>query len=41
MNAGDDDIEAQAAAWIEENRALVDEWLAAASGEWVKSSSDT
>ena len=30
MNAGDDDIEAQAAAWIEENRALVDEWLAAA-----------
>lgn len=30
MNDGDDDIEAQASAWIEENRAQVDEWLAAA-----------
>jgi glycine betaine/proline transport system substrate-binding protein len=30
MNAGDDDIEAQAAAWIEDNRALVDGWLEAA-----------
>lgn len=27
MNAGDDDIEAQAAAWIEDNRDQVDEWL--------------
>lgn len=27
MNAGDDDIQAQAAAWIEENRAAVDAWL--------------
>ncbi|WMT91588.1 glycine betaine/L-proline ABC transporter substrate-binding protein ProX [Pelagibacterium sp. H642] len=27
MNAGDDDIEAQAAAWIEENREAVDGWL--------------
>lgn len=27
MNAGDDDIEAQASAWIEENRDLVDGWL--------------
>ena len=32
MNAGDDDIEAQAAAWIEENRTLVDPWLDAARG---------
>jgi glycine betaine/proline transport system substrate-binding protein len=30
MNEGDDDIEAQAAAWIEENRAEVDAWLDAA-----------
>ena len=30
MNAGDDDIEAQAAAWIEDNRADVDGWLEAA-----------
>lgn len=30
MNAGDDDIEAQASAWIEENRAMVDGWLEAA-----------
>lgn len=30
MNAGDDDIEAQAGAWIEENRELVDGWLEAA-----------
>ena len=27
MNAGNDDIEAQASAWIEDNRALVDSWL--------------
>ena len=27
MNAGDDDIEGQAAAWIEENRDTVDGWL--------------
>jgi len=27
MNAGNDDIEAQASAWIEDNRALVDTWL--------------
>ncbi|GLQ54233.1 glycine betaine/L-proline ABC transporter substrate-binding protein ProX [Devosia nitrariae] len=27
MNAGEDDIEAQASAWIEENRDLVDGWL--------------
>ncbi|WP_404406428.1 glycine betaine/L-proline ABC transporter substrate-binding protein ProX [Pelagibacterium halotolerans] len=27
MNAGDDDIEAQASAWIEENRGTVDGWL--------------
>lgn len=27
MNAGDDDIEAQAAAWIEEHRETVDGWL--------------
>jgi glycine betaine/proline transport system substrate-binding protein len=32
MNAGDDDIKAQAAAWIEENRAAVDTWLDAARG---------
>lgn len=30
MNEGDDDIEAQAAAWIEANRAAVDGWLDAA-----------
>jgi glycine betaine/proline transport system substrate-binding protein len=30
MNEGDDDIEAQAAAWIEDNRELVDSWLEAA-----------
>lgn len=30
MNAGDSDIEAQAAAWIAENRTLVDGWLEAA-----------
>lgn len=30
MNAGNGDIEAQAAAWIEANRALVDGWLEAA-----------
>jgi glycine betaine/proline transport system substrate-binding protein len=30
MNAGDDDIEAQAAAWIEDNRTDVDGWLEAA-----------
>lgn len=30
MNDGDTDIEAQAAAWIEENRAAVDGWLDAA-----------
>ena len=30
MNAGDDDIEAQAAAWIADNRDLVDGWLEAA-----------
>lgn len=30
MNDGDDDIEAQAAAWIDENRAAVDGWLEAA-----------
>ncbi|MEC5293442.1 MULTISPECIES: glycine betaine/L-proline ABC transporter substrate-binding protein ProX [unclassified Aurantimonas] len=30
MNEGDDDIEAQAAAWIEDNRAEVDGWLDAA-----------
>ena len=30
MNAGDDDIEAQASTWIEENRADVDRWLEAA-----------
>lgn len=30
MNAGDDDIQAQAAAWIEENREAVDGWLEAA-----------
>ena len=30
MNAGDDDIEAQAAQWIEDNREAVDGWLAAA-----------
>ena len=30
MQEGDDDIEAQATAWIEENRAQVDEWLQAA-----------
>lgn len=30
MNAGDDDIEAQATAWIAENRELVDIWLEAA-----------
>lgn len=30
MNAGDTDIEAQAAAWIEENRAEVEGWLEAA-----------
>lgn len=27
MNAGNDDIEAQASAWIQDNRALVDSWL--------------
>ena len=32
MNAGDDDIEAQAAAWIAENRAAVDGWLETARG---------
>lgn len=30
MNEGDDDIEAQAAQWIEDNRAAVDGWLEAA-----------
>ncbi len=30
MNAGDDDIQAQAAQWIEDNRADVDTWLEAA-----------
>jgi glycine betaine/proline transport system substrate-binding protein len=30
MNDGDDDIEAQAAEWIENNRDQVDEWLEAA-----------
>lgn len=30
MNDGDDDVEAQAAAWIEENRETVDGWLEAA-----------
>lgn len=30
MNAGDDNIEAQATAWIAENRELVDTWLEAA-----------
>lgn len=30
MNAGDDDIEAQASAWIEDNRADVEVWLEAA-----------
>lgn len=32
MNAGDGDIEAQATAWIEDNRAVVDSWLEAARG---------
>lgn len=36
MNGGDDDIERQAAEWIEENRETVDQWLetarAAAAG---------
>ena len=32
MNAGDDDIKAQAAAWIEANREAVDTWLDAARG---------
>jgi len=30
MNAGDNDIQAQAAAWIKDNRATVDGWLEAA-----------
>ena len=30
MNAGDDDVTAQATAWIADNRALVDDWLAQA-----------
>ena len=30
MNAGNDDIPAQASAWIEDNRALVDTWLESA-----------
>lgn len=32
MNAGDDDIKAQAAAWIEDHREAVDTWLDAARG---------
>jgi glycine betaine/proline transport system substrate-binding protein len=32
MNNGDDDIEAQAAAWIEDNRDMVDGWLEEARG---------
>ena len=35
MNAGDNDIEAQAAAWIAANRALVDGWLDAARAAGV------
>ena len=32
MNGGDDDIEAQAAQWIEDNRDMVDGWLETARG---------